>query len=410
MEFSGILPVTFEVLRCTLPLFDRHRSTVASGRFKETVIVLAKGGDHVGFGELSPLAKPLYEEQFLDAAQSVLVYLLQDLSVAIRRDGSLTSDRYREVLDSVSGWSSAKFAIDTAMADLNGRVMGLGPFGSILNWSGIDGQLKPVSDRLRSLDVEFGVKDFHIGLQGTSIGDFRDRESFDLIADSYRRVKIKVDAADFKEKAATDELVKFVREASSRFEVVVDFNETGPNGELLEQLQREEIAFFESPFRITSIEAAKRIFDKRRYRVAFDESLKDEQRLIDYLNEDLFDVAVLKPHRFNSLGDLISVVSRLNSRNASTEARASYYFGGMYDTPILRRVIAALTLLFPEGEASDLGPDSDYFSFPLLPSVVAEGLSLKVVGGIGLSGVFVPDRGQISSVVAIKNGELNEIH
>ena len=409
MVFSGISAVSFEVIRCSLPLYDRHRSTVASNSYKEAVVVVAKSNGHLGFGELAPLPMPFYEEQYLDGAQKVLTYLLSQLSRAFSAGKGFDLRSYREIVGRVRGWSSAKFAIDIALADLNGRIEGIGPFETLQRWCGANEVLYSISSSLARLDRSFGVRDFIVPPQGTSVGDFASLTRKTLNPNSYRRIKIKVDASKYNDLSHFEVLARYIREVSPEFEVVIDFNETGPSKELLESLLHESVSFFEAPYRVGSIEEGQRLFRDRSYRVAFDESLKDDSRLIDFMGADLFDVAVLKPHRFGSIADLLKAIVRLTAFERPNGRGIGFYFGGMYDTPILRRLMAVLAALFPDSEASDLGPDRDYFSAPILPSVVAVDQGLKVVGGVGLTGAFAPGREHTTLSLKIEDGYVQEV-
>ncbi len=409
MEFSGVFPESFDVVRCALPLFDHHRSTVSPNRFKEAVVVVARYGADAGFGELSPLVKPLYEEQFLDAAQSVLLDLLAELSRKFKPGSSFDFELYRSTIDSVRGWSSAKFAIDTALADLNGRLSRLGPFGSILNWFSESDPSVVLRERIVNLDRKVGVSDFNVAPHGTSIGDFTVVVPDFIDVSRYRRVKIKVDAKVCEDPSWLSQLSTFVRDVPNSIDVVVDFNESAPSTAVLAALSDEPIKFLEAPYGVKTVEEGLRIFRDRQYKVAFDESLVDEARLVDFDNAGLFDIAVVKPHRFDSVSRLVNALERLSAGRSGTNTLGRFYIGGMYDLPVLRRLIAVLTTIFPDGEASDLGPDVDYFSAPLLPSVVAGVGTLKVIGGVGLSGAFVPNRKYVSTRCRIEDGQITKV-
>ncbi len=405
MVFSGVFPDSVDLIRCSIPLFGRHSSSVAQSRYKEAVVLAVRCGSEVGFGELAPLSRPFYEEQFLDAAQMVLVDLLTELTGKVRGGSAFDYELYRSIVERIRGWSSSKFALDMAMADLSGRIGNCGPFKSLSNWCTEDARSSKIKERLSKLDRQFAVDDFKVPLQGSSIGDLTVDDSYHQVAKNYRRLKIKVNAAEMVQESQISELVTFVREVSSALEVAIDFNESGPPPALISELAEEKVRFFEAPYRITTIDAAKRLYRERNYRLALDEALLDESRLEDLSSASLFDIAVLKPHRFDSIA---SLVSRLESL-AEDGQSGGFYLGGMYDLPIMRRAIAVLTAAYPEGEASDLGPDYDYFSAPLLPSVVAAQDGLRVVGGVGLSGAFIPNRSYVSSILRISNGSVEKI-
>ncbi|MDA8262237.1 MAG: hypothetical protein M0Z47_05330 [Actinomycetota bacterium] len=365
--------------------FSRPRGSAVDPAFAKTAcLVITRGGGHLGFAEAPVFAAPTYDEQFVAQTHAAIELFASAMLAKGRRDGSAVELAVEEVVASLAryrGNSAAKAAIEISLLDLYSRQRGIGAAGTLAEYARQLGHLG-MAGRFAALDEEEPIP-----AQGTSLALLEDETERSLEAArlsrlGYRRLKVKVDAP-----FEPDALKRLV--AAADIEMSADANGTLADRDQLAALLGVGFSYVEQPFAPGSLHDLAQLHNvglrSGSARIALDESISGPGALRDAIALVPFSVAVLKVSRLGGIAGLLEAV------RIAEAAKIGFYIGGMYDTPVLRRLNALLVKALEPPEISDLGPDSDFFGSQIPPSVVRRGDGeLMLVGDEGISGPFVP--------------------
>ena len=365
--------------------FARPRGSAPDPALAKTgCIVIVKGGGHLGFGEAPVFAAPTYDEQFVAQTHAAIGLFVSAMLARGRRRGSAVELAVEEAVAALSryrGNSAAKAALEIALLDLYARQRGLGASAALAQYARQLGHLG-MAGRFAALEEEAPIP-----AQGTSLALFDDEaqrvsEMERLSRLGYRRLKVKVDAPF--DAAALARLVEV-----AGVELSADANGTLSDRSQLAALFDAGFSYVEQPFAPGSLHDLAQLHSVQPEggpaRIALDESISGPGALRDAIALAPFSVAVLKVSRLGGIAGLLEAV------RIAEAAKIGFYIGGMYDTPVLRRLNALLVAALDPPEVSDLGPDADLFGPEIPPSVVRRGDgALSLVGDEGISGPYVP--------------------
>ncbi len=373
-----------KVIDVNIPFARPRGSAVDPALAKTGCLVLMRGGGHLGFAEAPVFSAPTYDEQFVVQTHGAIELFASALLARGRRNGSSVEVAVEEAVASMAryrGNSAAKAAIEIALLDLYARQKGLGAAGALAEYARQLGHLG-MAGRFAAID-----EGEPIAPQGTSLalyGDGAERaaEMSRLSELGYRRLKVKVDAPI--DAASLAPLV-----AGTGIELSADANGTLSGREELASLLGVGFSYVEQPFAPGSLHDLAQLhrigLPSGSARLGLDESISGPGALRDAVAFVPFAVAALKVSRLGGIAALLEAV------RIAEAAKIGYYIGGMYDTPILRRLNALLVKALEPPEISDLGPDGDFFGPEIPPSVVRRGDGdLMLVGDVGISGPFIP--------------------
>lgn len=394
-----------DVVTIKIPFNRELRSSLHRDNFKSGVILTLEGGGHLGFGEAPTLALPSYGPDFTNGA-FVAVELFLEMAKGYYESNSKeitipVGDFIGRLLQSYRGNRPAIAAIEMALLDLYARQNSIGPLetiaqylnhgeveygvgaGALVDRSGdlLDFELEPQGGSLGLLPLS--------GLDGAEADDSYDYSQYlALIESGFRRIKVKVDGS--KGGSILGSLAKVCELNQGFVELSVDANCSLRQPFLLESIYDIGFSYVEDPYEFDSLSNLADSLSNKSGRVALDGCLTSLPVVSDYIKLVNFDIGVLKLDR---MGSILEVV---RSANALALAGKNFYIGGMYDSPILRRLNGNLIRVLRPTEASDLGADGDYFDCELLPSALRmDDGRLTLPGGVGLCGIFLPNEDQI---------------
>lgn len=365
--------------------FIRPRGSAADPADAKTgCVLIVRGGGHLGFAEAPVFAAPTYDEQFVAQTHAAVELFARAIFALGRKRGAEVEVTLEVAVASLAryrGNAAAKAAVEVALLDLYARQSGLGAAEVLAAYARQLGHLG-MAGRFAAIDEREPIE-----AQGTSlalIGDEPERleELERLSALGYRRLKVKVDAG-----SGADALARLVSRA--RVELSADANGSLSDGEQLVSLLGAGFSYVEQPFAPGSFSELARLHRVQlpagSARLALDESISGPGALRDALALVPFSVAVLKVSRLGGIGGLLEAV------RIAEAAKIGFYIGGMYDTPILRRLNTLLIKALQPPEVSDLGPDQDFFGPETPPSVYRLGDGqLMLMRDAGISAPYVP--------------------
>ena len=375
-----------------IPFVGQMQSAANTQNFKSAVILVVGGASNLGFGEAPVFEFPTYSQEFLRQTQAAVALFFTEIvsRVAVSAGTSLSINIIDavEYLEKYYGNSSAKTAIEMALVDLWSRQSSIGgvyALQSYLRARGLDLRSRLFDHEIMTLK---GLENLELQSQGTALGSDPqngDRRIAlgDLLDKGYARVKIKVNGSWDPGEIRGLLDVKMAKARDSK--LAIDANRIFRDSSDANDLMQEGIAFIESPFRQTDIKSLSQHCSKAEFDVALDEEVSSLDALVNLINFVKFDIAVLKMSRLGGITQMAKCVTLCRS------TKKSFYIGGMYDSPILRRLNALFIAMVDPPEVSDLGPDSDYFNCDVPPSVVRQSSSqLSILGDFGVTGAFIP--------------------
>lgn len=378
------------VVDVRLPFSRPLSSRVARSDYKPTVLLILGGDTDFGFGEAPVFDIPIYGEEFtLQTHEAIALFLRQAFAKLAQQSSSgfrigliaLTS-----FLDQFIGNLAAKAAIEMAAVDLWARQNQIGGVSAITEYLHACGETNFPVISPNDLDP---LGYLHLETQGASLGldsnlDRRGDELNRLIDLGYRRVKIKFDesvcASDLSHLVDTLSLDDF-----RSVELSIDANGSFRTSKSVNEVIGTSFSYIETPFASCDLSHLSSMCNEVHTRVCLDEEITSCDRLQDLIDFVGFDIACLKLTRLGGVANMARAISLCRSFDKA------FYIGGMYDSPILRRLNALFVAVSTPPEVSDLGPDSDYFDFQIPPSVVKYDINtLAVLGDVGITGAFVP--------------------
>ncbi len=383
-----------KILDVAIPFIRPMGWASSASRDRAGCVLVLSGGGHLGFAGAPTFASPIYDEQFVGQTHGALGLFLAAIFAAgtSHRSGAIeiSIQEASGVLKGFKGNTSAKAAIEVAMLDLFGRQRGLRAGETLASYARIRGHCE-LAARFDSLDETTSLR-----AQGTSLGmistpELRVQELGRLASLGYRRVKVKVDSS-----VELGEMRALC--ASSQIELSADANGSMSDPKVVTALFEAGFCYIEQPFVPGSMRSLARLHDLTPAKIALDESISSLAALEDLIAYVRFDIAVLKLSRLGGIGPLLDAVA------IAEAAHVGFFIGGMYDTPILRRLNALMVKALAPSEISDLGPDADYFGPSVSPALYRGGDgSLMILADDGISGSYIPGSESILAVQVIKN-------
>ncbi len=393
--FGGDVKVEIEsvkIVDVSIPFSRPLGSAVNTAERRHGCVVILSGGGHLGFGEAPVLVLPSYDEQFVRQTHVAIAVFFAEIFAGAKAY-PLGADQVNiedaiVVLGRFRGNSAAKAAIEMGLLDLYARQASISASEVIAQYARALGHIG-IAGRFGEIDQSAPIQ-----AQGTSLGidegqSTRLAQTHRLAALGYRRIKVKVDS---------DVNLEEMRElcASSPVEMSADANGTISDRDFAMALADAGFSYLEQPFAAGSMRDLARLHDLGATRIALDESISSPGALKDAVAYVPFSLAVFKISRLGGVAGLLEAVA------IAEAAKLDFYIGGMYDTPILRRLNAVMIKALAPAAVSDLGPESDYFDASVPPSLYrqADG-SLMLVGDDGLTGAYVPPEDCTSAIEII---------
>lgn len=218
------MPATLTTRVVELPL--RHAWTISRGTstLKRNVVVEVRSGQHVGTGEAAPNVR------YGESSETVLE-VLRTLEPLLERDVRYFRDISEAVQETMPGNGAAKAAVDIALHDLAGKMLG----APLYRLMGVDPTRMPLTS-------------FSIGIDDPRTLERKVRE-----AEPYPVLKVKLGAERVREVFGT------VRAATSKV-IRVDANEAWSAEEALkhiEWLATQGVELVEQPLPAADVEGAK---------------------------------------------------------------------------------------------------------------------------------------------------------
>ncbi len=329
IEITGIVASSYRVTLAAPARAGRARTRERLGS-----IVRVAGGGETGVGEASPL--PGYAPDTLDDAVEAISRLGAetpgeriDLEAPIRPQAERIATRLPE------GLPSARFAVETALLDLVGQVLGL-PLRALLS-PGEPARAVPVAAL-----VELG-----------------DRAAAERALDAgFTALKVKLSGPEGAERDV-ESLRELRRMAGAGVELRADANRAFTADEaadVLARLEGIELSFVEEPVRAGELGA----LAPGALPIALDESTREPDFWLSIPAGRRLAAVVLKPAVLGGLSPCLAIAAEARNRGAA--AIVSHTFGG----PVERAACAELALALGGPVAVGLGAHPGLA--PLLPA------------------------------------------
>ena len=349
-----------ELTLVRLPLVRPFETSFAVVDAQEFILVAARDGDHVGWGECVADVDPYYSSETNVTAWHILSQYL--IPAALGR--SIDGPRALAVLWArVRGHRMAKAALEMAVWDLDARIAGL-----------------PLCERLgaRARPIPAGVSIGIHPIDGLLAAVERE------LADGYQRIKIKI-------KPGWD--VEPVRAIRSRFggvPLMVDANAAyrASDGPRLAQLDTFDLMMIEQPLDHDDLVEHAELQKAVRTRICLDESITGPKAAADAIALGACRVINIKPGRMGGIGPAMAV------HDLARVAGVPLWHGGMLESGIGRAHNLHLSTLPGFVLPGDIAASRRYFVPDLIepPIDVSPGGTVAVPSGPGIGVTPVPDR------------------
>jgi o-succinylbenzoate synthase len=354
-----------ELIRVDMPFREPFRSSLGmeSGREALLVRVLTDGAE--GWGECAAPARPLYSDEHVAAAHSVIRDRLAPALIAARE---VEGSRVSEVLAAVQGYPMAKAALQMAVLDAELR----GSATSLTRYLG--GTRATVA-----CGVVIGI------VNGIP-------QLLEVVArrleEGYRRIKLKVEPGwDVQPVAAVRE--RF----GSAVPLSVDANGAYTLHDLdaLAQLDGQGLLMLEEPLGGRSLPAHAELARRLRTPVCLDESIPNAQAAAEAGATGAAAIINIKPGRVGG------VIEALRMHDLCAQMGVPVWCGGMFETGLGRAANLALAALPNFTLPGDISPAGRHYAVELtVPAALMHDGHMAVPTEPGL-GVQV-DRGAVDSV------------
>jgi O-succinylbenzoate synthase len=343
------------VRRVHLPLVHEHRAAHGREAIRDVVLVeVVDAEGRSGWGECPTLSDPTYTAEYTAGAWRLLVDRLAPALLAEREDP-------------VVGHGSARWAIETAVADLRGQAARCSLADT---WAGPGG----ARGRVASTAV----------VSADDIDDLCARVAAALEL-GHRSVKVKIAPGwDLEPLGA-------IRSSWPDLDLAADANGSLPAGDArrFDAIEALDLAYLEQPLAADDLVGSAALAARLRTPIVLDESVGSSATVATLVSLAAADGVNAKPGR---LGREAIAVAR-----AAHEAGLEVVCGGMLETGVGRAAALAVAALPACTLPSDLGPSRSYFATDLTePFVLDDQGMLDVPEGPGLG--LVPDRARLAAV------------
>jgi O-succinylbenzoate synthase len=301
-----------ELFHVAMPLLEPWRTAYGEDATVESILVRMQSGNHVAWGESSPLAAPCYSSEW---AGGVFACLREWLAPALVGQSIDSGAELQSKLAHFKGNPFAKGALDNTWWILQAQLKGL-PLHKLLG---------ATRDRV-DVGADFGVLD--------SIGELMPRIG-QALADGFPRVKLKF------RPGWGIEMLRAVRQEFPDATLHIDCN-AGYRLEdlpLLCRLDDFHLAMIEQPLSADDVIDHARLQELIRTPICLDESINSVERAEQALDLGSCRYVNLKPARLGGLTNALAV------HNLCQAAGVPCWVGGMLESAIGVRIAAALAML-----------------------------------------------------------------
>lgn len=347
-----------QLRRVRLPLRHVHAAAHGVESEREVVVVELTDADGlVGWGECPTLREPTYTSEYTDGAWELLTRWYVPALLAGRRP-------------EVAGHRSARWAIDTALADLKAQHAGL----SLRDlWGGSAGSRQHVPSTA-VVGVTANLDDLVV-----RTGAVLDR--------GHRSVKVKIGPT------WNVDPLRALRTSWPDLDLAADANGSLPAGDdrLLDALDTIGLSYLEQPLPVDDLVGSARLIGRLHTPIVLDESVTSAGAVATIAAVGAASGVNAKPGRLG----LEAVAVARAARAAGLEVAC----GGMLETGVGRAAALAVAALPECTLPADLGPSESYFGLDLTePFTVDQYGMLEVPGGQGLGVVPDPVRLEAATV------------
>ncbi len=345
-----------ELLRLKMPLVSPFRTSFGVQTGRDVLLLVAHTADDVaGYGECVALADPVYNEEYVDAAEQVLIrYLIP--AVLARPD--LTAAHVAGLTKGFIGHRMAKAALELAVLDAQLRTVNM----SLTDYLG------GVRDAVE-VGVSVGITDTVQELVDTVDG-YR--------SDGYRRVKLKI------QPGCDIERVAAVRDAfGDDLALQVDGNTAYGAADLahLVQLDAFGMLLIEQPFGHDAIDLHAELARRCTTPICLDESLTSAAATARAIGARACSVANIKAARMGGY------LEARRAHDVATALDTPVWCGGMLETGLGRAANLALAALPGFTLPGDISASNRYYAEDITEpfELVAGQIAVPQGPGLGVS-------------------------
>jgi O-succinylbenzoate synthase len=313
-----------ELLWLDLHLRAAHSSALETLVERPVVVmrIATQFGD--AWGECAALQAPTYDAEYAEGAWDVLRRFLVPALVDRARtiDGSLPPPADVDRLGGVRGHSMAKACVEMALLDAVHRADG----------NSLAGELGVVKEQVAAGAV------LGLGHQGTAADHAIVSETARLVAEGYKRVKVKIAPG------RGLETLRVMRREFPELAIQADANGTfdldlAEHVRELDAIDDLDLLMLEQPLEPDELVGHADLVERLRTPICLDESLTSVRRIGEAIGLGACDVVCIKPAR---LGGIIQAVI---AQGVCREVGVAAWCGGMLETALARSANAALSAL-----------------------------------------------------------------
>lgn len=348
MKIAGI-----ELRWVRLPLVTPFQTSVFTEYDREALLVSVRTTEGaVGWGECVAMPEPIYSDEYLDGAVTVL---RQSLIPLVQRLPEVTAESATQAFAEVAGNPMAKAALEMALLDAQLRLAdtSLGEYLGVVRTS-----------------VRAGV----------SIGIMAKDELLEAVdrywnKERYQRIKLKI------QPGWDEEPVRLVREvlgAEAALQVDANGAYTRDNAKQLARLDQYDLVMIEQPLAANDLVGHADLARRLKTKICLDESIASTADAITAIECGAAAIINIKPGRVGGY------LEARNIHDACAERDVPVWVGGMLETGIGRAANVALAALPHFTLVGDLSASERFFKRDITPPVVMRGGHIQVPSGPGI--------------------------
>lgn len=340
-----------ELVRVAMPLVRPFRTSFGAQHTRDVLLVHVVGDAGEGWGECAAHAEPFYNEEFTEAAETVLRRWLVPALFAL---DDVTGAAVGPACRQVKGYRAAKAGLEMAVLDAELRSSGRALASAI-------GGVRAA--------IDVGVS---VGITPT-IAELVEQVS-GYVADGYRRVKLKVMPGwDLDPVAA-------VRDAFPDVALQVDANAgyEPSDADLVAQFDRFDLLMVEQPFAPEETTAHARLAERMRTPLCLDESILSVVHAETAIDLGACAIVNIKVGRVGGVLEAVRIHDLCAGRGVPV------WCGGMLETGVGRAANVALASLPNFTFPADISASDRYWARDITQPFVLEGSTIRVPTGPGL--------------------------